>query len=148
MKSLNNSGEYKAIYKNLLAAVEQGNRMDINGNHSQAIEKYQTAWAMLPDPIESWEESHWVASCIIEAYLNMKEPALAKSWCRILLKTMPSDIDVGSIVAVGRVCLEMGEKEEAYDFFDKAYNFGGKRSFQGYDAKYLKFYMSNLKKGE
>lgn len=142
MKNLDDVATCKELYRDLLAAVEKGNKLDMQGEHSLALDEYKLAWEMIPKPVEAWSESHWIASCFIETYLDMGDPVSAKSWCDILLKTKKSEVDSASIVTAGRVYFELGDMGGAYDFFRKAFELGKRRAFEGYDSKYLKFYLA------
>ena len=70
----------------------------------------------------------------------------AESWAQKTLDGRESDIDIGPLINVGMVFLELGKNAEAYKAFDEAYGFGQARAFQERPKKYLNFYLDEKKK--
>ncbi len=52
-----------------------------------------------------------------------------------------SDIDTAPLINIGMVCYELNQFEEAYKYFNDAYNYSKERAFQDRPKKYLEFYL-------
>lgn len=57
------------------------------------------------------------------------------------LETRDSEVDTAPWVDLGMVCVELQDYDAACAYFDKAYQYGKKRAFQGRPKKYLNFYL-------
>lgn len=125
----------------IVSLVEDGNMHHDKKNFAQALVKYTEAWASLPEVKTEWEISGWVASCIYSAYFDMSDYESAKQWAKISLQTRSSEIDTAPLIDLGMVCYELGELDEAYSYFNDAYEYGKKRAFQERPKKYIDFYL-------
>ena len=75
------------------------------------------------------------------AYFDLADYAEAKKWGETTLWTRGSDIDTAPLIDLGMVCYELNQFEEAYKYFNDAYNYGKERAFQDRPKKYLEFYL-------
>lgn len=129
----------------IIKLVEKGNLLHDDKHYNDALIIYQEAWEMLPDDKEWFLLTYWIAGCLYNVYFDMKEFQLAKKWILISIKGQTSEIDVGGPIDLGVVCYELGEFNEAYHEFHKAYKIGKKRAFRGLEKKYVEFYLENNK---
>ena len=122
--------------------VEKGNELHDNQKYAEALEQYQKAWQALPEPKSESELANWISACIYSAYFDLADYAEAKKWGETTLRTRGSDIDTVPLIDLGMVCYELNQFEEAYKYFNDAYNYGKERAFQDRPKKYLEFYLS------
>ncbi|WP_367071087.1 hypothetical protein [Enterobacter roggenkampii] len=121
--------------------IEQGNEFHDNQKYAEALEQYQKAWQALPEPKFESEFANWISACMYSAYFDLADYAEAKKWGETTLRTRGSDIDTAPLIALGMVCYELNQFEEAYKYFNDAYNYGKERAFQDRPKKYLEFYL-------
>lgn len=57
------------------------------------------------------------------------------------MRTSGSGIVTASLIDHGMVFQEYNQFEEAYKYFNDAYNYGKERAFQDRPKKYLEFYL-------
>ncbi|ENG8677782.1 hypothetical protein H4F73_08995 [Enterobacter hormaechei] len=131
----------KFVEKRVTSFVEKGNEFHDNKKYAVALEQYQKAWQALPDPKFESELANWIAACMYSAYFDLADYAEAKKWGETTLRTRGSDIDTAPLIDLGVVCYELNQFEEAYKYFNDAYNYGKERAFQDRPKKYLEFYL-------
>ncbi|WP_081687017.1 hypothetical protein [Chitinilyticum litopenaei] len=126
----------------IISLTEEGNSIEIAGNFLSAIEKYQEAWDLLPEPKHEWEMlSGWLSSCFFSSHLSLGNFELAKQWAENAVKSASSSIDTAPFIDLGIACYELGQLDEAFTSFDRAYGYGKARAFKERPKKYLDFYL-------
>ena len=133
------------LEKEIISIVESGNLDHIKNDFSSALNKYNQAWKLIPEPKLDWEIARWISSCIYSAYFDMTDFSNAKNWAEIALQTSGSDIDTSRAINMGMVCYELGQYDESYKYFSEAYNLGQTRAFKERPKKYLDFYLNKKK---
>lgn len=128
----------------IVGVVESGNRSEISVDPIQSLSKYREAWSLLPEPRKNWDLAHWIASCFASLYFDAKEYGEAKKWSAIAMETKPPR-ETSSVIVFASACYELGETQLAYEHFDRVFKFGKKRAFEGFDSKYLDFYLDRSK---
>lgn len=137
MKNLENS----KIESEINSFVEKGNEFHDDKKYAEALEQYRQAWQALPEPKFESEFANWIAACMYSAYFDLEDYDEAKKWGETTLRTRESDIDTAPSIDLGMVCYELNQFDEAYKYFNDAYNYGKERTFQDRPKKYLKFYL-------
>ncbi|MDU8631086.1 MULTISPECIES: tetratricopeptide repeat protein [Pseudomonas syringae group] len=132
------------LSQKIVDLTESGNKFEIENDSDKALENYHQAWALLPAPPERWDLANWISSCISNLLFDSGNYAEAKKWAIIAIKTKPPR-ETSSLIDFAKICYELGEKELAIEYFDKAFKLGKKRAFEGFDNKYLNFYLENIK---
>ncbi|UXZ94580.1 hypothetical protein K3169_19705 [Pseudomonas phytophila] len=132
------------LSQKIVDLVESGNRLEIQNNLAKALEKYNEAWGLLPAPATKWDLANWISACISGLFFDVGNYTEAKPWAAIAMETKPPR-ETSSFINFAKICYELGEKELAIEYFDKAFKLGKKRAFQGFDKKYLNYYLENIK---
>jgi len=128
-------------YNFIVETVEAGNRLEADKKYDAALAKYFSSLEMLPEPKIRWDLYNWIVCCICGVYLEQGEYESAKEWGVKGVESKPLR-DTSSYIELGACYLGLGEKGYAYDYFKKAFDLGARRAFQGFDKKYLDFFMS------
>lgn len=132
----------------IVKKIEEGNAFDEQGKHHEAITVYLSVFNELKEISTSFfqlEETRWVISCIFNSYFSLKEYVTAKQWATDIFKCNIPDNGTSELIDLGSVCFELGENDEAYECFLKAYEKGKYRAFKEYDPKYWEFFKSKHK---
>jgi len=102
-----------------------------------ALNKIDKGWDELPDDKYNLSESGMVAIMLLDEYLKMGKPELAKKWGDVLIndKNRP---DCGEKELIkGKILFESGQLGEAKDFFKIAFQKSKGRIFAGEPKKYV-----------
>lgn len=127
--------------KRVASLIEKGNEFHDYKKYTEALEQYHKAWQALPEPKLEWDIASWISACMYSAYFDLADYAEAKTWGETTLRTCGSDIDTAPLIDLGMVCYELNQFEEAYKYFNDAYNYGKERAFQDRPRKYLEFFL-------
>lgn len=129
-----------ALSRQIVEIVESGNRLHTQGNLDEALDKYQHAWSLLPEPATQWDLAQWIADCMADVFFEQGQYAESKAWAMIAVDTKPPR-ETSSWIVFAKACIELGETDLAMEYLGKAFALGKKRAFQGFDKKYLAFYL-------
>ncbi|MCK7431185.1 hypothetical protein [Enterobacter chengduensis] len=130
--------------KNIVKQIEDGNILEEQGDVNSALNIYLHTWDTLPDPKYSFGNgvSLWLINCIYGAYFALKKYNDAKHWAKEMFKCDIPEYATSELIDLGAVHFELGEKDEAYQFFLKAYGKGKYRAFKEHDQKYWDFFKA------
>ena len=134
--------ENKKLEDAIISTVEKGNEFHDSKSYEDALDEYNKAWGLLPEPKLEWEIASWIAACIYSAYFDMAVFPKAKEWAEVALQIRASDIDTAPLIDLGMVCYELEQYDESYKYFDDAYSYGKARAFKERPKKYLDFYLA------
>lgn len=129
----------------IVKKIEQGNRFEDEGRFDEALDTYLDVFneiECLTDDIYALEETRWLISCIYGVYSIKKDFAKAKEWALNIFKCDIPENATSELIDLGTILYELGEKDDAFNYFSKAYAKGKYRAFQGYEKKYFDFYKS------
>jgi tetratricopeptide (TPR) repeat protein len=146
MKDL--AGEHPTLAAELMTIMASGNALDEQDRKTDAQALYQQAWDALPEPKLEWVPlSSWVTGSLFNLHFDQGDFQTARQWAQRMLESRESDIDTGPWVNMGMACLELGQRAEAYRYFEDAHRVGKARAFQDRPKKYLDFYRDASKAG-
>jgi tetratricopeptide (TPR) repeat protein len=130
-----------ATYEQIKALCAEGDKLADARDFDDAIEKYNEAWDLLPDPKEAWNAATWILAaigdaCFLGGYRTSAQEALQHAmWC-------PGAIGNPFLhLRLGQVLLDNGEElDRAADELLRAYIMGeGEEMFSSEDPRYLAF---------
>jgi len=133
-----------ALFRQIVEVVEDGNRLDEQGSLDEAKARYQQAWSLLPEPPAQWNLAQWIADCLAGVFFEQGKYTESKAWAMIAVDTKPPR-ETSSWIVFAKACIELGETDLAMKYLGKAYTLGKRRAFQGFDKKYLAFYLERAK---
>ncbi len=129
----------------IFAECEAGATERDAGNFELAERHYLKSWDMFPEPKFGWNSSQVRLYAISDFYLGWRQLEKALEWAILVLKTELLEGDGTPLLKVGIIQFEMENLDAAYDSFRRAFTISGKRTFQGFDRKYLNFYLAKAK---
>lgn len=132
----------------ILKMIGEGNALYSQGKIDEAIDNSISILNELDviygDRYES-EEARLIMMSLYDIYFSRGDYIEAKKWVSDIFKCNIPDAATSELVNLGAVCLELGENDEAYEYFMKAYSKGKNRAFKEYPSKYWEFFKSKHK---
>lgn len=89
--------------------------------------------------------TRWLLPSIVKSYCSLGDYDEAVKYALQIFDHDVSSIDEGPYMMLGEIYYAMGDEKNAFKYFDSAYAMGRKRTFEGYDIKYQKFYLAYKK---
>lgn len=124
------------IYDKIVELSRIGDSFVDSGRFDAAIEKYEAAVNLLPEPVEQWEATGWLYAAIGDAYMFKKNYEKALNW----FFDAQNVSDVGNpflLLRIGECSFEINDIEKAKSCLLQAYMLEGERIFEDEPAKYF-----------
>ncbi|MDO4775995.1 MAG: tetratricopeptide repeat protein [Cardiobacteriaceae bacterium] len=116
---------------------ELGDNFVERNDYGQALELYQYAWNLLPEPKNQWQAATWILTAMGDSHFLRGNCKAARSKLEEALHC-PDGCDNPFIrLRLGQALLELGEAEKAAIMLGQAHELGGAEIFAGEDPKYL-----------
>jgi len=124
---------------------EEGERLADDGDYVNAVQRFRTAWNLIPEPKAAYEAAFQILGAIGDASF------LSGDWqgCRDAMKRAVKECD-GAIenpfirLRLGQSLFELGELPEAANWMAPAYLMEGKKLFDSDKPEYLAFIKQQL----
>lgn len=135
-------------YEMIVKRIEKGNSLHEQGKNKESLDIY---FSVLDDLRNSYEniydidETRWLIRCIYNVYFSLKDYISAEKWAKEVFNCKIPYKATSELINLGKVYVELGLENEAMEQFEKANQKGKIRAFQGFDNKYLQFYLSHKK---
>lgn len=133
------------IHSQIITLCKAGDELAELGRHREAIEEYERAWSLLPEPWSQWEASTQILAAIGEAHFATGRYADGRE---VFSDAVHCPGAIGNAflhLRLGQCQLELGNREKAADELARAYMGGGIDIFKDEDPKYLELVKSVLK---
>lgn len=132
-------------YKAIQEWCARGDKFAESRNFDAAIETYNKAWELIPDPKNDWEAATWVLGVIADCAYQAGYKTTAREALEYAM-TCPGAVGNPFLhLRFGQVHFDAGELDAAADELIRAYMGAGKEIFEAEDAKYLTFLASRAK---
>lgn len=110
--------------------------------YNEALSLLFEAWELLPEPKYKWDESYTIVEGVLDVAILLNDSSTLMSWVDKIFLADPERVDSGEReMWAGRVFYELGKKEEAYQYFEKADKKSRGRCFWPSDKEYRNFYL-------
>lgn len=131
-------------YQHIDDLCELGNESMNHCRFTEAINHFQAALEILPEPKENWEASGWIYSAIGDAYflLNNYERALDQLQKAYAIYGV-EDINPFILLRIGQCFFHQNQEQQAVDFLLRAYMLEGEQIFDG-EEQYFHFLRSKV----
>lgn len=126
-------------HNKILKLCAGGDDLAGRGEYSAAVEEYNKAWSLIPEPKDQWHASTWILAALIDAYFLAGRNDYALDALQYVM-TCPDAIGNPFIhLRFGEVLFELGEKDAAANELIRAYAIEGEEIFATEDPKYFEF---------
>jgi tetratricopeptide (TPR) repeat protein len=133
-----------ALLNDIQARIDDGDVFLNTDAFAQAVERYQQALSMIPEPKHLYDISLPAFTALGEAYFYSGDYRNALSAFREALK-VPGGVENPLLhLRLGQTYYESGDLNRAADSLTRAYALGGRDVFEGEDDKYLSFLASRI----
>ncbi|MBO0950800.1 tetratricopeptide repeat protein [Fibrella forsythiae] len=127
------------IYAEIVKLCEKGDNYVEVDDYKEAINCYQQAFKLVPQPYQEWEASTWILFSLGEAYFFNQEFDKAQQALQDVMHC-PNAIGNPLIhLRLGQVQFELGNFVKAKDELMRAYMGEGEEIFDGEDKKYFNY---------
>jgi len=128
-----------ARYERITELSGQGNEAFEDERFEEAVEEYEKALALIPEPWTDWEASTWVLTALGDCHYLLDNHAEALAHL-VQAVRCPGGLGNPFIhLRLGQVQYELGNEDRAKDELARAYMGGGPEIFETEDPKYLTF---------
>lgn len=125
------------IYNHILALSEQGDNYAENNEFDAAIDQYQEALNLLPEPKSDWEASTWLYVALGDALFSENRMLEARNAYEAALKSPDGSENPYIWFCLGEVFFSLGDQASAGNNFQMAYQLDGLNIFEGQNPAYL-----------
>ena len=131
------------LFEEITYHTDSGEKFFEKGHFKEAIEEYNKAFDLIPEPKTNWDASVWTLAAIGDGYFMLKDYGTALEYFR---KLMTEYEEVGNPfirLRYGECLYETGELQAAKEHLFAAYMMEGKDIFD--NRKYLTFIADLIK---
>ena len=127
------------LHQRITEICERGNEHYHADRHEEAIEEYERALALVPEPWEDWEAATWVLTALGDCHYLLDNHGEALDFLSHAVRC-PGGLGNPFIhLRLGEVRYELGHEDRASDELARAYMGGGPEIFETEDPKYITF---------
>ena len=127
------------IYAQVNALSFEGDRLAENLNYALAINSYNLAWELLPEPKNHWNASTWLLAASADSYFLLGENETVREALQYGM-TCPNALGNPFLhLRLGQAQFNLGNENRAADELLRAYMGGVSEIFEGEDRKYFDF---------
>ena len=124
---------------------EQGNEEMENENYDKAIEYFNQAFEIIPEPKYDWGASAWLYASIGDAKFCMEEYEIALDNLQQAYKIYgPENLNPFVLLRIGQCYFHLQDEKNATEFLLRAYMLEGEEIFEGAED-YFDFLKSKVK---
>ena len=139
---LDTEGEIMSWEEDIDALAEKGNeRMDAE-DYLGAVEFFDLAWTMLPEPKTQWPQATWLLASIGDAHVLRGDFQTAHAALTTCMHCPEALGNPFIHLRLGQAQFELGNEPRAADELMRAYMGAGPEIFADEDPKYIEFLAS------
>ncbi len=109
-----------------------------------ALDQYESAWELLPDPKNQWPAATWILMAAGDVYFEKRNFAAASETLRDAIDFPDGDSNPFIWLRLGQSLFELAELNGAAESLETAFKIGGEDLFADEDPKYVNFLKTQL----
>jgi len=133
------------LHAQITALCQSGDKAASEGEFARAVENYNQAFELLPEPFSKWEAATWILTAIGDANFLNREYEKALQALQDAMKCAGAVGNPFVHLRLGQVQFELGNMERARDELARAYMGGGEEIFSSENPKYLSLVKAVLR---
>lgn len=132
------------LHEQIQQLCSEGNDLLDQGQYDDALRSFSSAWKLLPHPRTDWDAATWILAAIADANFYQNDFAAMRKPLMTAMRCDGSTDNPFLRLRLGQCLFELGELDEAANWFAGAFLEEGTKLFAEDDPKYLKFIKSKL----
>jgi Uncharacterized protein conserved in bacteria len=132
------------LYEQIEELSEQGNDLVDEDDFDGALEKFQAALDLLPEPKNQWEAAMWLYASMGDMHLFKEDFESAKTNFYNALNCPDGQESAFVHLRLGEALYELGEEDKALDHLLRAYVLEGPEIFAEEEGYYFDFLKSRV----
>ena len=137
-----------SLYQQIVTLCERGDALAEQEEYAAALDEYDQAWALLPEPQGQWEAASWIQAAIGDALFFSGDFENAALAFREALNSLEAQQNPFLHLRLGQCQYELNNQAEAGDELARAYMLVGDEVFEDEDPKYFEFLKTVLEPPE
>jgi hypothetical protein len=133
-----------AIHERIRELCSEGDELAGNAKYPAALEKYWSAWDLLPAPQTDWEAATWILAAIGEANFFGGDFVAGRDNLSTAMHCPDAIGNPFLHLRLGQCQFELDNLDLATDELARAYMGGGAEIFENEDPKYFAFLKTRL----
>lgn len=132
------------IRKQIDAAEARAGELYREGKIKDSVNASLESWKLIPDPIEKWDYyPQSMAVSFVDCYVMLQDLENTKKWLKVTYKMYDDEARESQYVLMmeGESLFKLGEKDQAYEVFERIFTLHGKEGFYGEQIDYLVFFQ-------
>lgn len=127
---------------------QKGDRFAQIDQFDDALDEYESAWSLLPEPKHQWPAATWILMAAGDVYFEKRDYVAAADALREAVDCPEGDTNPFILLRLGQSLFESGELTYAAEAFEAAYKLAGEELFLDEDPKYLQYVQTELGIGQ
>jgi len=132
------------LNKKIEQLVAEGNVLVDEDDYVSALDKFEDALDLIPNPKSSWEEALWIYASIGDMQVFTEDYESAAENFFNALNCPDAQENSFLHLRLGQALFELDDKEKALDHLIKAYEIDGEEIFDDEDHKYYEYLKANM----
>lgn len=125
------------LHARIARFCELGDSFAERNDHAQALDLYQYAWNLLPEPKNQWQAATWILTAMGDSHFLRGNHKAARAKLEEALHCPEGNSNPFIHLRLGQALFELGEQKDAAAMLKQAYRSGSAEIFSGEDEKYL-----------
>lgn len=138
----------EATYKRITDLSESGNQYMDSGEWDKAIDQFDQALQLVPEPKAIWEASEWLYASIGDAYFNKAQFEESRDAFLDAINCSDGDVNPFISLRLGESYFELGVLDLAKEHLLRAFATEGREIFSEEPPKYLDFLEESIDLGK
>ncbi|MCX2485937.1 tetratricopeptide repeat protein [Pedobacter sp. MR2016-24] len=132
------------LNKKIEQLVAEGNVLVDEDDYVSALDKFEDALDLIPNPKSSWDEALWIYASIGDMQVFTEDYESAAENFFNALNCPDAQQNSFLHLRLGQALFELDDKEKALDHLLKAYEIDGEEIFDDEDHKYYDYLKANM----
>src|SRR5262249_45220912 len=133
------------LYAEIQRLCSEGDDLAAEGNLEEALQRFQAAWQLLPEPQVDWSAALWLLGAIGDVQFQRSDFVAGRDALMTAMKFFDeAKANPFLRMRLGQCMYELGEQREAANWLAGAFITEGMKLFDNEDPKYSAFIKSQL----
>ncbi len=123
---------------------QKGDQFAQIDQHDDALDQYEAAWELLPEPKNQWPAATWILMAAGDVYFEKRDFLAASQTLRESLDSPDGKTNPFILLRLGQSLFEIADLDGAADALEAAFQQYGEGLFEDEDPKYLDFVKTQI----